>query len=331
MPIETRLATPGDALGIRSCFEDAYGDSYCFYEFMDPAVLGHRLSTGATAFNLALERGKIVAATALEPRSDGTGDLCHGAVRPTHRKLGLFTKLNPPLIALARELGLSVLFGRCVTSHTYSQKAMVALGAGVVGLTLSVAPRQLRFLGIREELSQRECVFDLALALAKRTVATVFCPRRLEAPIAACYAALGLEHRVARGRPERETLRFMVVEDRDLSTTTLSFGTSCGVPSKYLDETLEPLEASGAGAVFLELPLGSPATAALAEDAWRRGFSFAAVLPGRAEGGLDVLRLQRPMEEVSPADVLVGVPGAEAMKSFVFEDLATARAGLALS
>src|SRR5580704_8317279 len=106
---EIRLARATQAAGIARCFREAYGSSYPNSWAVDPFAVSRRIERGISIFAVAVDEGDVVGATALEPRRDGTGDLCHAAVLPSHRRLGLFTLMNAPLVERARVLGLSAL------------------------------------------------------------------------------------------------------------------------------------------------------------------------------------------------------------------------------
>lgn len=322
--ISVGIARASDAAGIARCFEEAYGASYPNAWATDPRRLAERMEAGVSIFAVAVDEGAIVGTTALEPRPDGTGDLCHGAVLRSHRKLGLFSALHAPLVARGREMGMSALFGRCVTSHPFSQRAVAGIGARLCGLSLSVAPRSMQFLRIQEALAQREACFDSVLLVAPRsTSVTVHVPGALRAPVQHVYETLSIDCRFARSPLEVPRLRISTNIDEDLGIATLRFDTRGARPARAVDEIVDELEMRGIEAIFVELPLESPATFVTASALRERGFSFAAVLPGRASGGADALRLQRPRGEASAENVIADHPDAQALRSLVFADRAS--------
>jgi hypothetical protein len=330
--IKIRIAGARDASGISQCFLGVYGSSYPNAWATDPTALALRIERQVSIFAVALERNAIVGATALEPRSDGTGDLCHAAVLHSHRRLGLFTIMNAPLVERARALGLRALFGRCVTTHPYSQRAMVSIGSVLTGLSLSVAPRSMRFLGIRESLSQREACFDSVLLLGQPASGIkVNVPHELRRVVRHVYSLLGVQSEFVRRPVDPPPFRLSCDTDQELAIGTLRFGSRGPRPASLLDEELLRLDAEGCEALFAELPLASPGTSAVIDALRERGFSFAAVLPRRAEGGGDAIRLQRPRDEVWPDVVTAAdLPDVEVLRTMVFEDRAAVAGATAL-
>jgi hypothetical protein len=320
--IEVRIAGARDAAGISKCFVGAYGSSYPNEWATTRDALTSRIERGVSIFAVAEERNTIVGATALEPRSDGTGDLCHAAVLHSHRRLGLFTIMNAPLVEHARSLGLRALFGRCVTTHPYSQRAMASIGSVLAGLSLAVAPKSMRFLGIRESLPQREACFDSVLMLEPPSSrVSVHVPHELRRAVRHVYSLLGVQCEFVRRPVDPRPLRVSWETDPDLAIATLRFGVRGHRPARSLDEQLERLEAGGCEAIFAELPLSSPAAPSVIEALRERGFSFAAVVPWRAVGGGDAIRLQRPLHDVSADEVVAAdLPGVDVLRTIVFED-----------
>ncbi len=231
--------------------------------------------------------------------------------------------MNAPLVEKARGLALSALFGRCVTSHPFSQRAMASLGSSFTGLSLSVAPRSMRFLGIQEDLTQREACFDSVLLLESRPCSTrVHVPPDVRFAVSHTYAELGVRCEFERRAIDAPRFRISSELDRDLGIATVRFASRGPRPARTLDEELSRLETEGAEALFAELPLASPATAGAVEALRDRGFSFAAVLPGRGEGRSDALRLQRPLRDVTPDVVAADLPGLDTLRLLVFQDRA---------
>lgn len=111
--------------------------------------------------------------------------------------------------------------------------------------------------------------------------------------------------------------------DEDLRIATLRFSASAPTQVFTLDDELLRLEQWGADAIFAELPITSSGTPRAIEALRDRGFSFAAVLPGRGGNGADAIRLQRTSNDVSPEHVVAGLPAAEILRSLVFEDRGT--------
>jgi hypothetical protein len=230
------------------------------------------------------------------------------------------------LVDLARASGCSCLHARCVTSHVFSQRAMGALGASCTGLTLALAPASVKFRGIRGDLVQRESFFDCALPLRPLPAASFHVPAWLQRPVKAVYDRLGVQHcpdsRVIAPTP----LRYHTVNDVDHGVATLRFKTGDGHDLDDVARELDELESAGTEAIYAEMPLAAAGTALVAETLRESAFSFAAIVPGRAERGGDLLRLQRVREELSAAEVRVGVPSWDAIKAIVFDEHAAARA-----
>src|SRR5579871_1045590 len=175
---------------------------------------------------------------------------------------------------------------------------MLGLGARVAGLSLSAAPRSLRFQGLKEALIQRESFLDCAWILAPRPKAILHVPGDLERAVAFAYESLGLSCRFAPTLRQPMALRFVEEQDKELGTATIRFRGAGLDAAKSLRPSLVRLEAAGARTLYAEVPLSSASARPLIEILRSCGFSFAGVLPGRAEGGTDALVLQRPRDPI---------------------------------
>jgi hypothetical protein len=319
--LRIRLADLDDARGIAECFDEAYAGTYPLEDFTNPIALKRRVADGQTVFAIAEEHGTVVAAVALEPADGLTGDFGHGVVRRSHRGLGLFARLHLPLLARARELRLATVHSQCVTSHVQSQRPMLDLGGGAAGLSLAAAPRDLRFPGLRETLSQRESFLNFCFVLRPRLRADIFAPESLRPLLAAAYASLEQPFRFLRTASEN-ALPFTIEKDAELGTTTLGFG-DAGLAAERLSDELATLEL--APCIYARLPLASRGAPRTAEILRNSGFSFAAVLVGRGPGGRDALLLQRPRDVIEAEHVEVASEAGRAIKQLVFEDLAAVR------
>ena len=287
---------------------------------MNASLLAEDLARGSIVFAVADGDGEIAGAAAVAIPTSGTAaDLCHGAVLPAYRKLDLFRRLQLPLIDEARERGMTALFGRGVTTHPFSQKALASLGAVAVGLTLAAAPRDLRFQLIQDELEQRESFVDLVIVNRDRAAATVHALAPHRPILEMIYGRLGLPVRFATPS-DSAPIRVSATTDHELGTSTLHLGARGDIVRDQLPLLADMLEAGGAEAVYAELPLAHPAGPRVAQALRGAGFSFAALLPDRGPERTDVLRLQRTDASLNPDVVRVGIEPASEIKDFVFAD-----------
>jgi RimJ/RimL family protein N-acetyltransferase len=321
--VTVRIAHVRDAASIAECFDLAYGGTYPLSDFTRPEPLARRLTAGTTVFAVATHDEEVVAAVALEPKHDRTGEFGHGVVKEQYRGLDLFHRLHEPLIERAKSLGLGVVFSHCVTSHTRSQRPMPRLGALPIGLSLAAAPTSIKFVGLREELFQRESFLDFAFLLSKRRRVAVHVSRDLREKVEEVYGAIGVRCVAAPSCRRAEALTFVVEDNPELGTATLRYRR---VRLPEARSTLPPYWLERRACLYAEIPLGSRDAPRATASLRKLGFSFAGILPWRGDDVAEgVLVLQRPRELPAPELIEIGVPEGEALKSLVFEDLYSVR------
>ena len=116
------------------------------------------------------DSGQIISATSSDPGMELAGhcaifhsnygsrsaEIGQAVVKPEFRGQGCLLRLTEFLINEAKSRGLTGLYVRAVTSHTFSQRVTTRLGFTACAIILGYAPATIIFRGIDEELSQRE-------------------------------------------------------------------------------------------------------------------------------------------------------------------------------
>ena len=116
------------------------------------------------------ESGQLISATAVTPDGELAGhcaifrsnsgsrsaEIGQAVVKPEFRGQGCLLRLTEFLINEAKSRGLTGLYVRAVTSHTFSQRVTTRLGFTACAILLGYAPANITFRGIKEDLAQRE-------------------------------------------------------------------------------------------------------------------------------------------------------------------------------
>lgn len=312
---EVRPFQSQDALGVaRLCYQ-VYGYTYMHEELYFPDRLTALNASGQLYSMVALDAaGQVVGHYALERPQPGPLAECGEAlVSPMHRGRKLMERMGQKLETVAPDLGLTTLYSNAVTLHPYSQRAAEAFGRRPCGLTLSGVPAQVTFKGLGG--GQRTSCVLYVQHLTRPPVRPVYLPDRYRELLLQLYGRLddqvtaqepsplsGAGALTVELKPCFQTGRIRVTRPGEDSPTALAQGLH------------DLCQLGQAQAVYLELPLGHPATPELTRRARELGFFFSAL------GPQDWLRMQWVAEPVDMGALKLNSDEARALRDFIQAD-----------
>lgn len=294
-PVEIRLMHPGDAAGATAAFVAAYGDSY-----------EHRWAYDAVAFAARLTQGVMVSAVAVDPQGEIVGhlgldfdrpeakvaDSAHAVVDPRYRGHHVFESMKTFLAGWAAKGGMYGLFSDATAAHPYSQRGNLALGAHETGFLLGSIRGGIDYKGIDEaNAPTRLTTATFYLRTNPEPARVAHAPDAVAALLEQVYANGGFNREVRTEHPvPAGEARIEVGEVSDNDTVVLTAVDAGPDLHAAAEAALEGAITRGVEVIYLDVPLGEPATSSV--DVADLGFFFGGVIPELRDDG-DVLRLQR--------------------------------------
>jgi hypothetical protein len=313
-----RRLLPEDAAGVVACVREVYGDSYIIHtELYHPEEIVRLNETGRLVSVVALDgRGRIVAHYALE-RQDlrlPAAESGEAMVLAEHRHHHLLEQMRVLLEQEAHRLGLRGIFGRTVTNHVYSQKAVERFGEKPCGVSLGRTPRT--FQNMRAPLFQRMSIVFYFKYLQPEQCRPLHLPARHRAMCSSIYQQFGI---AAQWQDETATLgpgQHAVDFRPELQRAIIQV-------HRVGHDTMEAVrsvrrELGGAGraeVIYLELPLTQPGTPAVCEAAEAERFFFSGIAPLYLTDG-DALRLQYLAVELDTSLLQIANPFARELLAY---------------
>jgi anti-sigma regulatory factor (Ser/Thr protein kinase)/GNAT superfamily N-acetyltransferase len=297
---DLRLMEPSDAVEVSRAAYKAYGYSYFYPHMYFPERMVELNRSGQMISAVAITKtGDLAGHCAIFCSPDGSGvaEMGQAVVKPEFRGQGCLRKLAEFLIEQAKTRGLTGLYVRAVTSHTFSQRVSYQLGFRNCGIMLAYAPDTVSFKQINEVLSQRE-TFAVEYQFLRTSA-----PRRLYAPphhkdfIEKLYRNLGAAPEILKPSPRRQTsaatnqilvAKSTLFEPSGFATLQVKrYGRNIvsEVRSRLKELCLRHFDV-----IALHLDLADPMTYGLTSEFEELGFFFSSILPG--ESGTDILILQ---------------------------------------
>ncbi len=276
----------------------AYGESYDVRWVYDAEEVSRRLAGGTYVSCVAeTPQGELLCheGMSLAAAGDAVGHSGQAVTMPAARGQHLFTRTKRFLMDWAAERGLAGMYSEATAAHPYSQRANVELGAHETGFLLGWIPASVSNDAAGGGRRGRQSAALFYTKLNDGHERPVYAPERhlgivgqtlelceLRGTLAAPPADFALE--------QRTDLHVAVDADHNLALITVH------VPGADLETAVAAerhhlFHRLGLDAVYLDLPLDTPATALVADHLERLGVSYAGVFPNsRCDG--DVLRMQ---------------------------------------
>lgn len=314
-----RRLMPCDAEGVAACVRGVYGDSYLIHtELYHPEEIAALNECGRLVSVVALDAtGRVVGHYALErpdPESPAA-ESGEAMVLPEHQHHHLLERMRVVLEEEGRRLGLSGIFGRTVTNHVYSQKAVERFGERPCGVSLGRTPKC--FSNMRQALPQRMSIVFYFKYLREPQCWPRYVPEHHRAIAQQVYAQFGVsvefgEPAAAAGHGELNA-----AYERTLCRATLRVRRAGSDTAEAIRQARRQAVQAGAEVIFLDLPLSQAATPAICTAAEADGFSFCGFAPEYLPEG-DAIRMQRLGVPIDPS--LLQIENAFARELLAYVD-----------
>ena len=316
-----RRMLPAEAATVSKLAYFAYNYSYIYEHIYDPEQVRSLNEKGKLISYVAVHEEKgIIGHHAFSPddRSD-MFEMCSAFVDPRYRGSGCLNALADHGIREARKLGAEGVFVEAVTTHPYSQKAVIGKGLRETALFVSrLNPLAMR--AIRERATVRESLFHMTLLFGDNSRGPYYSPnhhRRMlericgnveaDAVFDDCHGEIVL--------PECARLELMADSFQAGHIFIHTYGRDVvhQVRTSLRRWQLDRLET-----IYLYLPLLQPPTAGLCASFEAMEFFFCGLRYGR--GGQDWLVLQYLNNQRYDYDQLKAASGfAQELKDYVRE------------
>jgi anti-sigma regulatory factor (Ser/Thr protein kinase)/GNAT superfamily N-acetyltransferase len=307
-PVEfyVHLLRPSEALEVARSAYKAYGYTYSNEHIYYPDRLVELNESGQLISATAVTAdGKLAGHCAISWSGPGSqsAEIGQAVVKPEFRGQGCLLSLTEFLINEAKSRGITGLYVRAVTSHIFSQLVATQLGFTASAILLGYAPADVKFRGIKEELSQRETFVVQFEYLEKPSPCKLFAPSKHKDFVAELYDNLGI-------RPQfvaPEELPATVVQSESILKTKSAASMPPGYASieimRYgknivseLRSALRELCIKRYDIIALYLDLRDPATFYLVPEFEALGFFFGGIVPGYSMGEALVLQYLNNVE-----------------------------------
>ncbi|MCM0755970.1 GNAT family N-acetyltransferase [Desulfovibrio aminophilus] len=290
-----RPARPEDAEGIARLALTAHGALLFAEHIYYPERVREMLISGELASGLAVsEDGEFMGHLALAFKTPDArlAEMTYAFVGERFRGQGCGGKLTALLLEEARRRGLRALTGLAVTNHVNSQRMVVAAGFAESALLLAPSPASRTW--DRNGTPGRIGNLVLVLGLGSREEVPVHAPARHREMIERIYSHRNVPVRFEEAPAGDAALdgpgRLEVESDFKEGWTALIVERHGADTLAQVAEELRRARAQGVPSIHVLLPLGSPATPALAGACEQRGFFFSGVVPGDNGGEFLVLQ-----------------------------------------
>ncbi|MBI4961861.1 MAG: GNAT family N-acetyltransferase [Desulfomonile tiedjei] len=300
MAFNLRLMEPSDAVEVSRAAYKAYGYSYFYPHMYFPERMVELNRSGRIVSAVAVtEAGDLAGHCAIfcAPDSPSIAEMGQAVVKPEFRGQGCLRKLAEFLVEQAKHRGLTGLYVRAVTSHTFSQRVSYRLGFRNCGIMLAYAPSNVSFKQIDEKLTQRETFTVEYQYLRTPPRPTLYVPQRHRAFVEKLYRNLGaVPEMLEPNSQQRGALKtnHVLVEK---STLYEPSGFAALQVQEYgkdvvseVRSRLRELCRRQFDVITLHLNLGDPLTYDMASQFEELGFFFSSILPGESDS--DALVLQ---------------------------------------
>jgi serine/threonine-protein kinase RsbW len=327
MDAHFRFLEPNEGGVLSKAIQAAYGDSYDVRWVYDADEVSSRLRAGTYVSCIAeTPDGELLCheGMSMAAAGDAVGHSGQAVTMPAARGQHLFTRTKRFLMDWATEQGMAGMYSEATAAHPYSQRANVELGAHETGFLLGWIPASVS----NDAADGRRGRQSAALFYTKLNDGherPVYVPERHRAIVGQTMALCELRGTLAEPPAdaelaERTELHVAVDTDHNLALIAVH------VPGADLEtavaaERRHLFHRAGLDAVYIDLPLDTPATALVADHLERLGVSYSGVFPNsRCDG--DVLRMQSLHRvRIKADDVSVASDHGQELLEYVLADL----------
>lgn len=327
MKTNFRFLGADDGAVLSEAIRVAYGESYDVRWVYDADEVSARLAAGTYVSCVAeTPDGELLCheGMSLTARGDAVGHSGQAVTMPAARGQHLFTRTKRFLMDWATEQGMAGMYSEATAAHPYSQRANVELGAHETGFLLGWIPASVS----NDAADGRRGRQSAALFYTKLNDGherPVYAPERHRRIVGQTLELCELRGTLAEppgdaALAERTELHVEVDADHNLALITVH------VPGTDLETAVAAerhhlFHRAGLDAVYIDLPLDTPATALVADHLEQLGVSYSGVFPNsRCDG--DVLRMQSLHRvRVKADDVSVASDHGQELLEYVLADL----------
>ncbi|MFN8159892.1 MAG: hypothetical protein U0R52_02445 [Solirubrobacterales bacterium] len=323
-----RMLGPEEGAVVSEAIRAAYGDSYDLEWVYDGDEVCRRLADGTYVSWVSESAGGAllchVGLARHSPR-DRVGHSGQAVTMPEARGHHLFTGTKRRLIDWARRQGLAGMYGEATAAHPYSERANIELGAHETGFLLGWIPATVDNNAAAAGARHRQSAALFYTKTNEGDERQVFAPERHRAVVERTLRRARLRGRIAEPPPGAEPagrtdLHVEVMADHNMAVLSVAH------PGADLEQRVsaerDRLFGEGLDAIYLDMPMETPATALAADHLEALGVFYSGIFPNsRADG--DVLRMQSLNGvEVSADDVAVASEHGRELLDYVLADLA---------
>ncbi len=328
LDVNFRLLGPDEGGVLTEAIEAAYGTTYDVRWVYEPAEVSARLADGryvscvaeSADGGLLCHMGMSLAAAGDAVAHSGQA-VTLAAARGQH----LFTRTKRFLMDWASERGLAGMFSEATAAHPYSQRANIELGAHETGFLLGWIPATVANDAAVPAPRRRQSAALFYTKLNDGHERRVYAPERHHEIVGQTLALCQLRGTLAKPDPATELapcteLHVEVDEDHNLALLTVT-KPGADLETVVAAERHHLFHRRRLDAVYVDLPLDTPATALVADDLERLGVSYAGVFPNHRAAG-DVLRMQSLHRvRVKADDIAVASDHGRELLDYVLSDL----------
>jgi hypothetical protein len=323
-----RFLEPDEGGVLSKAIEAAYGDSYDVRWVYDTAEVSARLAAATYVACVAeTEDGELLCheGMSLGAAGDAVGHSGQAVTMPVARGQHLFTKTKRFLMDWAREKGLAGMYSEATAAHPYSQRANIELGAHETGFLLGWIPASVSNDAAADIRPGRQSAALFYTKLNDGHERPVYAPARHREMVGQTLQLCELRGTLAEvpaeaELAERTELHVEVEADHNLALITTHVP-GADLESAVAAERHHLFHRRGLDAIYLDLPLETPATALVADHLEALGVSYSGVFPNcRCDG--DVLRMQSlHRTRIKADDVSVASEHGRELLEYVLADL----------
>jgi len=328
--VNFRFLDPSEGTVLTTAIEAAYGQSYDVRWVYDPEEVAARLADGRYYSCVAeTPAGELLCheGMAVVEAGDRVAHSGQAVTMPAARGQHIFTRTKRFLMDWAGEDGFAGMFSEATAAHPYSQRANIELGAHETGFLLGWIPASVANDAVNAAAGgrQRQSAALFYTKLNDGLNRPVYAPERHRAIVGQTIELCQLRGTLAEPPADFELtpctdLHVEVEEDHNLAVVTVR-EPGADLEQAVAAERHHLFHRRGLDAVYVDLPLQTPATAHVADHLERLGVSYAGVFPNPHADG-DVLRMQSLHRvRVKADDIAVASDHGRELLDYVLADL----------
>lgn len=196
VPFHIEMLQPHQAIEISQCAYRTYGYSYIMENIYYPERLIDMTKSGTliSAVVVTDDTGEMMSHCALERFGSkwAIPEIGMAFTKPKFRGQGCLTKLNIRLMDTAREQNIKGIFAKAVTTHPFSQKALIRATFKECAILIGLSPAK-TFSKMEKQGAQRESLILFYLKLMKTPSVELFTNATHQSIITEIYHHLGLD------------------------------------------------------------------------------------------------------------------------------------------